>query len=381
MKSASAAVVAPDLNNGSERARGRFYQPELDALRLFAFTSVLVHHGAGRLGAFMLFRKSGAFGLSLFFLLSAYLITQLLLREREQWGKIHLKSFYVRRILRIWPLYYATLFASYLLGLFMPHVFAINRTAFAGFAVFIVNWLPRTGAVGVFGAMWSISIEEQFYLVWPMVVKWRGRASVIAVSVLVIVICPVTLALFTSRGWMLWYDTFVEFLFFGTGGLLALIVGRSTFRLRPIFRFLLFGAGIASWLVAAGFGGIGTDRIPGLTLARLCVGYGADAVGCVAIFLAFLGLTNIPRPVVYLGKISFGLYVFHLATIKLAVALVSSRFPFTEPLAFWKIAVVDGLGFIFAVALAALSYRFLEMPFLQIKERFAFVRSRPATGV
>ncbi len=110
--------------NAGTRAKHaeRFYLPELDVLRFFAFFAVFVCHVApsgpyfyeshgvlGRLGV------SGAFGVDLFFTLSGYLITSLLLREREQSGDINLKAFYARRTLRIWPLYYFSLALAFLL--------------------------------------------------------------------------------------------------------------------------------------------------------------------------------------------------------------------------------------------------------------------------
>src|SRR3954463_14084740 len=102
--------------------RSAFYRPELDALRFFAFFAVFVHHtlphdptkyAAQHLPGFLaVVAGAGAFGVDLFFLLSAYLITSLLLRERRQTGKIAVRAFYLRRILRIWPLYFFALLVA-----------------------------------------------------------------------------------------------------------------------------------------------------------------------------------------------------------------------------------------------------------------------------
>lgn len=90
----------------------RFYRPELDVLRFFAFLAVLIHHGPYAPGVPNLFRRMGGFGLSMFFLLSSFLITELLVREREQTKTVNWKAFFVRRALRIWPLYFAALMAG-----------------------------------------------------------------------------------------------------------------------------------------------------------------------------------------------------------------------------------------------------------------------------
>jgi peptidoglycan/LPS O-acetylase OafA/YrhL len=350
----------------------RFYRPELDALRLFAFLFVLIHHGPVQAGAFLIIRRMGGFGLSLFFFLSAYLITQLLLQEREESGTVHLKSFYVRRILRIWPLYFAALLASILIGAIPRHKFAVDPEAIAGLSLFIVNWLPRTLHMGLFSAMWSISVEEQFYLIWPVVTKLRGRTSTTLASIALIMAAGATISILSYRGWLLWYNTGVEFLFFGTGALLAVILRGRKFDPGPVGRMILLGAGLISWIIAA-ISGVGTDDIPGLTATRLYLGFGAADQGCVLIFLAFLGVTNLPRTIVYLGKISYGLYVFHLGMLELSRWLLGGM---TRSLP--GIIAVDALAFVGCVGMAAVSYRYLERPFLRFKQRFEFVRSRPA---
>ena len=86
----------------------RFYRPGLDALRFFAFLVVFIHHtpSLNRNAVWHVAKEPFAFGMQMFFLLSAYLITELLLREKENTGVVHFKAFYIRRILRIWPLYF-----------------------------------------------------------------------------------------------------------------------------------------------------------------------------------------------------------------------------------------------------------------------------------
>jgi peptidoglycan/LPS O-acetylase OafA/YrhL len=167
----------------------RFYHPELDALRFFAFLMVFLHHAFPhqpefwtKLGvpsvlatALAGIGATGAFGVSLFFVLSAYLITELLLREKEQVGSLDVKSFYVRRILRIWPLYFFFLALAVALQWVVPGQHMGWRAGLA-FSALAGNWyivfigFPSS----VIFPLWSVSIEEQFYLTWPLVVR---RAS------------------------------------------------------------------------------------------------------------------------------------------------------------------------------------------------------------
>src|SRR3954467_3123568 len=123
------AIAVEQVN--AKNATKRFYRPELDLLRLLAFALVFLTHGP-RLGhssvswrqalfaAYNNGAHSGIYGLCLFFFLSSYLITELLLREQETTGTVHLASFYRRRILRIWPLYYLAVGLSALCLLLPP---------------------------------------------------------------------------------------------------------------------------------------------------------------------------------------------------------------------------------------------------------------------
>ncbi|HZG00492.1 MAG TPA: acyltransferase, partial [Chitinophagales bacterium] len=152
-----------------------FYIPGLDPLRAVAAVSVAVTHieqikttnglpNASDLPFFV--HTGGHIGVVLFFVLSGFLITLLLLRELESTGRISYKDFYARRILRIWPLYYFILIATAVLWSYQPSWL----TALLCFTI-----LPNVAHVADIGwvpspPVWSIGVEEQFYLVWPLVV-------------------------------------------------------------------------------------------------------------------------------------------------------------------------------------------------------------------
>jgi peptidoglycan/LPS O-acetylase OafA/YrhL len=129
MEPASVRAVESDATTPPRR---RFYQPELDCLRFFAFFAVFIFHTLPHETDYYSTRhipfaaliasvsRAGSFGVDLFFLLSAYLISQLLLGEKETFGHVSLKAFYLRRILRIWPLYFLAIFIGVLLTLVDP---------------------------------------------------------------------------------------------------------------------------------------------------------------------------------------------------------------------------------------------------------------------
>jgi peptidoglycan/LPS O-acetylase OafA/YrhL len=182
------------MENGALRhARPqRFYRPELDAMRFFAFLCVFFHHALSRASVGELispypfrdfFADSLKYAVSLFFLLSGYLITTLLKIEQESIGKVDLRAFYGRRIARIWPLYYSFLVIVLLVAIAVPRELPVSGALLA-FLFFSGNWFVYVaggavgGAVGGLGILWSVNVEEQFYLFWPLIdTVWEKSAQ------------------------------------------------------------------------------------------------------------------------------------------------------------------------------------------------------------
>lgn len=372
----------------SREAKTHFYRPELDALRFFAFFCVFFHHGPELSTAvraaqwkvqlahvFMLLRAAGGFGMSLFFLLSSYLITELLLREKAFTGEVHLKAFYIRRILRIWPLYFFALGLAVLLGVFIPDPYWMNRRAVLAFLLFSVAWIPG-GTQTPFNVLWSIGVEEQFYLLWPCLAKFGAARAIRIASYIVIAVSFIAVVLLAHTNQHLWYNPLVEFLYFAIGALVSLSLKGTPppAVLRPWMRLPVFFLGLFAWVEAQHIGKL-TLQPEAPPAWRDCIFFGLAAVGSVLIFLSILGLQKsaIRWPFLYLGKISYGLYVFQGVTLELTMRwLPRFSYAFVWNLAVYAIAL--GL----TIAIASLTYKFLEMPFLRLKYRFEFVKSRSA---
>ena len=240
---------------------GRFYHPELGHVALCSVSCASSRstpgpniHSNGWI-AFLVkkFVISLNFGVDVFFLLSAYLITELLRRERIASGAIHIRAFYVRRMLRIWPLYFGFLLLCYVLWpLFFPEA-RLTSGRLAAFLLLAGNWY--TGQHGFtinpISPLWSISLEEQFYLFWPSLSKpWGGKALYI--------LCPLLFALAWIALWFLtayraersctiWVNSLVQFQFFAAGGLLALVLKGRICRFRPLCRAALLCVGPGAW--------------------------------------------------------------------------------------------------------------------------------------
>lgn len=349
----------------------RFYLPQLDGLRFLAFAAVFYRHLGQTFVEWQGNRwwqatlDAAAWGVDLFFVLSGFLITSLLIREKEQTAAVNVPAFWLRRILRIWPLYFV----------FVGIVWAIERPPLAyivGLIFFVMNWValatPFTSET-VSGILWSVQIEEQFYFCWPLAVRRLSRQGVALLSIGLIG------AALATRAWVylqspansgyerIWTHTFARLDPIAIGALLALSWRQRAIRLPNGTRPAVLGA-IALLLVGIQWY---WPLFPALHASANWVYLAAALLLGGAVFVTIVTPPgSLAHPsLVYLGRISYGLYVVHLAVI-VAVGSLDLRW-------FWRVPLISVLTF----GLAAVSYQFLEAPFLRLKERFTYVRSAP----
>ncbi|NYF79612.1 acyltransferase family protein [Granulicella arctica] len=362
----------------------RFYQPELDGLRFYAFLGVFVCHTLPFETSF--YRsfhlplpwlwgavvKAGAAGVDLFFALSAFLITSLLLKERLETGGISLKLFYARRVLRIWPLYFLVI----ALGIVLSHTMSNQNLPWfyvAGYLLFVGNWVHA-----VFGRpesiafpLWTVSIEEQFYLIWPLLVKKFERRGLIISGIVMFLLataCRVGLVLAGVSGGYIYYGSTARCDSIALGSLMALFADRLP-RLTSGTRLLLVGGGLMGWIVSSAWltdqpGPISMREVSGRLIISLAAG--AILYGCL-----YSRTKLLTGPwFVSLGKVSYGLYLLHLVGLLIAKSLI-------HPISGMALLGTKAIGFVVTLILAFASYRWVESPFLRLKDRFARVLSRP----
>lgn len=345
----------------------RYYRPELDVLRFFAFFLVFLSHTVPGDAPYWVvgFAAGGAFGVDLFFALSSFLITTLLLRERDATGTVDPTAFYMRRILRIWPLYFVFLLVVTPL---MGHVLAGENLPLKYTAAFLLlagNWACVLWGypTSIAGPLWSVSMEEQFYLVWPWIMRrWADNLVSVALALLVVSFAVrIYLVMDGAVHPQIWCNTLARLDPIACGAILAVFVKRKEIVLSGVARAAFWVFGIVGLAIAGRYGDF--------TGIRSLITFPAVTAVCTALILGALGM-RAPRPLVYLGRISYGLYVFHLTFVML-FDVSNTHEPVDR-----VIRIV--LSLLATIATAAVSYHLLERPFLRWKERFAHVQSRPA---
>jgi peptidoglycan/LPS O-acetylase OafA/YrhL len=351
----------------------RFFRPELDVLRFCAFFLVFLNHYIPDDAPPILLavREGGAFGVSIFFALSAFLITELLFREQSAKGSIDFKAFYFRRTLRIWPLYFLALLICLIASRLQSFIPAVTVRQLMPFLILCGNWPAVTNFYILpagFGVLWSISVEEQFYLIWPALVR-GSRAALPWVLLGIWVTSQVFifgLNLNAAPYYKAWFNTFAQMQYFAIGAAVSVLMRGQVPQLKGAIRLLLILSGLTLFAVF--------NRPESATVY---VPYLTAGIGAAVILIGFLG-TPVPRSAAWLchlGKISYGLYVYHNFVLVMlhhafrhGLACIIRENPFRD----------FALGMSLTILIAHLSYTYFEKPFLRLKERFEVIRSRAA---
>lgn len=347
----------------------------LDGLRAISIAGVIwIHSWAdtpyyAQLEAMPVLRH-GSFGVHIFFAISGFLITTLLLRERERFGKISVRDFYIRRILRIWPLYYATL------GLYVVLVLLLEpESRTRNFLHYLPSSLTYTYTWfispkwphGHFHLAWTLATEEQFYAFWPVVLRFFRAAWSSAVIVTLIALQTAASYGWTDRilspGWLPTRIVLNVSIAICLGVLLAQGLHSERY-----FRwwYLVFGQ---KWSAPAALVALAIclfpERVP---LLPAFVATTALVGTCVIREDNGLAFMLRVRPIAYIGVLSYGMYLFNSLSIHVVQFALGSVFT-PHPL------LVFPLAFGLAMGAAYVSYRYFESRFLELKIRFSPLRS------
>ena len=312
----------------------RARMPELDSLRGVAILLVLFYHGyfwrfgqAGLSGLARLFVEAtwpGWLGVNLFFVLSGFLITGILLGSKLK--RDYYRHFYTRRALRILPAYYAILLLLLVTGL-KPRSFLVLSV------FYLSNITPIFGVSQAYPVLWSLAVEEQFYLLWPTAVKRLSTKVLERCALATVAIVPVLRAISFILGWQNGFRMYTWFVIDGLamGAWLAIYVRKLDSSRKGLARISVTALAIAVLAITAGarFGILTRLRLLGATFQETC--------GNLA-FLGLLGLvlltgTSRWKSLVrwsvleFYGDISYGLYLVHLLVFGECSRLISALLP------------------------------------------------------
>lgn len=351
------------------------HQPALDGVRGVGMLLVVAFH------TWSVAAPGGLVGLDGFFVLSGFLITTLLLEERAATGRISLARFYSRRALRLGPALIVVLSACILYCVLDPGAPLAGQTlrAVPYTLGYVANWAYAYGTnLGLIAHTWSLSVEEQFYLVWAVllvaILKWRGPRTALAFCAVGICAVWITRALYVAHGatWLEVYgsfDTRADSLLAGA----ALALTRQMGWWERVPSWLVANLGAAGMVVLAAVVH-NMNVYPWLLRGGFCI----VTVACSFVIAALVCRPWRPlvalfafRPFVSIGRVSYGVYLWHFPLILVFYPLVPSR----NALCLLVILVSS-------YCLAMISYTFIETPFLRLKRRLsappARVPVRPA---
>jgi peptidoglycan/LPS O-acetylase OafA/YrhL len=357
-----------------DRAHAEFLStrhfPGLDGLRCLSVLLVVAYHVSG-LHSGLLGR--GYLGVSLFFAISGFLITTLLLRERDGHGRISLSRFYGRRALRIFPLYYAVI-AVYVVTVLLLEKGELEKREFfqnlPAFLTYTSNWfvplVPDKRIIFYFA--WSLATEEQFYLIWPgvMRVAQRWRAPAFMVGLLTVsLVAPWAVETGRLEEDPLWVRILASFSPAICLGCLAAYVVHS--RVGFAWAYRVLGAPwCAPALLVLVLAAVSTD---GTAFWLTAVVMTALVVACCLRNDHWLMPLLTLSPVRYVGMISYGIYLMHM----LALNTVRRALPGQGFTVYFLLTIA------LSVVGAGLSYRYFESWFLRIKQRLT-LEPKPPPG-
>lgn len=331
----------------------RKYIQQLDGLRSLAIFPVLLAHGLAGisgLGPFAWVGKFGSLGVQLFFVLSGYLITGILLDEKNE--RHYFRNFFVRRGLRVWPLYYLVLTVAFLSG--AVHKLSINWFAYAAYFNNLVY--GHRASIGLLGPTWSLAVEEQFYLVWPVIVRLLPAKALMRLSLFLVVATPILRLIAPLDGW----NTLFQLDALGLGALLA--CGKTDlYRWRRMARFCLC-------LIPLG---MAAQALPLLNPISKAL----QVYGCGALLVVVLDDTSFAASIlknallVYIGRISYGIYLLHPWAFGL-LRLSPLRHGMVDGHSALSGIAFVGIQILASIALASISFYLFEKHILRLKRYF-----------
>lgn len=370
------------------------YFEGLNGLRFFAALAVIITHIELTKNFFKiqncwqsstLIFNLGGLGVYFFFVLSGFLITYLLIIEKQKTGTVAVKKFYIRRVLRIWPLYFLILIVGFFV---LPNFKQIDiqyqkvyfeQNFFPNLILFLLM-LPNLAfsifpAVPHIGQLWSIGVEEQFYIAWPLIVKQSAKLlkTLIIIILSLIVLKIVVLLLGKMFYQETWYIA------------LKKLIAMSKFESMAI-------GGVGAYLLSIKHSVINFIKLPFVTISALILILliiyfipeklqDAQHLPISVLFLVIiLNVISSQTKWIknklfdFLGKISYGIYMYHLMIIP-CVLIIIQKFVTPNSNYFLFNVLLYTFTIITTLLVSWLSYNFFESRFINLKDKFTIIHS------
>lgn len=356
----------------------RRYFETFDALRFIAFFIVFVSHSQLKnLRILDFFANSGGYGVSFFFVLSGFLITYILLYEKQNSSQFNAKKFFMRRILRIWPLFYLMiLFAwstPYILELislqnsdsgYEPNWF-MSLFFLENYQMIITNEFPNVSPLGV---MWTLCIEEHFYILWGILfyfIPTKHTPNIIVLSILTAIISRLVYTYFSIP----FLDLFSNLDFFAYGAIPAyLLISKSRIlnQIESIPKNVKYAITLATLWITFQFGNM--SFLYQNMISPILLGVLFSLVICMT--LSTSNQIRISRNSVFsrLGKYTYGLYLFHTICILFVNKIENKLLLFEND--YLQIIFITILSLAFSITISMISYHSFEKRFLKLKRYF-----------
>ncbi len=365
------------------------YFPGLNGLRFLSALAVIITHielmqyklGFENYWDNILIHNLGVIGVSFFFVLSGFLITYLMIEEKNRFNSFSVKSFYIRRILRIWPLYFLILVLGFFVlpnFTYVPYFSENLDSNFLPNLIIYVFIFPNIAlslfpAVPLIGQSWSIGVEEQFYLIWPLFFKFFKKFNLNLLLKLLFFFVFIKLIVLLSSNyyydltWLIILKKNLAMLKFENmiiGAIGAILIVERNFLIKYVLNNIvllisIFGIFISLYVIPKAL-------MDGLHLLH-----------ALFFILIILNVSGNPKSLIklenkfynFLGQISYGIYMYHLIVIYFTIKFLVMYDIFSKTFLYL-------ISIILTCILSSLSYIFFEKRFLNIKKKFGKVKSK-----
>lgn len=370
------------------------YFPGLNGLRFFSALAVIITHVElikHKLGFFNIWNNKlihhlGVIGVSFFFVLSGFLITYLMLLEKNKFNSISVRKFYLRRILRIWPLYFLLIIVGFFIlpkFTYIPYFSENLSSNFKWNIIMYILMLPNLAfsfflAVPLIGQLWSIGVEEQFYLIWPVLLKYFKKISInllIKFLVIWLFIKGLVLVIFkiSDENWVIILKNNLAMLKFENmivGAIGALLLTEEKIKLlnfiykKYVLLFSMFGIFISLYILPDFFNDL-LHLVHSFFFIIIILNVSCNSSSFLKLENTFYNL---------LGKISYGIYMYHLIVIYFTIKFLDycnmfdAKNIYSNLLLYFMVVSITSL-------ISYMSYTLFERKFLKIKSRYALINS------